>query len=176
MLRLILCFTFLMSFFQFNYAQIVSKELVKQIIEDSKDVSDYVKNSKMSISEVIKELKASKVDLNSDGNPEYIVFGLICGQNCSHWIYQKDGSKFIQIPFEGWSSYLSLDLLKTKTKGYRDLLGTIFLNCCEEGLETYKFNGFKYVISKCLVKTYGYTDTRGKYQTYKKPKIKQCSK
>lgn len=175
MFRLMAFLILLVIFVQYNSAQTIPRELVKQIIEDNKDVNDYVKNSKMSLSEVIKELKASKIDLNSDGNPEYIVFGLICGQNCSHWVYQKDGSKFIQIPFAGWGSYLSLEVLKTKTKGYRNLRGTIFLNCCEEGLETYTFNGFKYVVSKCLIKVFSYTDGRGKTHTYKTPKIKKCS-
>jgi hypothetical protein len=147
MFRNFLITLLLLSFAQLANAQKTPRELAQQIIKDNTDVREVVQNTQMKLGAVIKELKAQKVDLNGDGNFEYIVSGLICGQNCSHWIYQKDGTKFIQIPFNG--TFTDLKVLSNKTKGYSDLRGRVFLNCCEGALQTYKFDGFKYVPSAC---------------------------
>ncbi len=149
-------------------------ELARQLIKDDGDIANYVRNTRMSVSSAAKELKTKKVDLNEDGKVEFIVSGLICGQNCSHWIYQKDRNKYIQIPFS--ETLISLDALKTKTKGYRDLLGRMFLNAAEGALYTYKFDGFKYVVSSCSLEQYGYVDKAGEFHNYKIPKIKKGCK
>jgi hypothetical protein len=171
MFRSFLMISLLLIFAQLVNAQNTPRELARQLIKDNPDVREVVQNTNMTLDAVIKELNSKKVDLNGDGNLEYIVSGLICGQNCSHWIYQKDRAKFVQIPFEG--TFTDLDILPTKTKGYRDLRGRMFLNAAEGALQTFRFDGFKYVPSSCSLEIYGYTDRRGNYHTYKTPRIKK---
>lgn len=149
-----------------------SKAIVEQLLIDDVVASDLARNSGYSTGEVIKQLTVKAADLDGDGRSEFILSGLICGQNCSHWIYRQRGKSFDRIPFEG--TFLDLKVLATSTKGYRDLLGHVFLNCCEGGLQTYQFDGTEYKPTICKIEKYGYTDRRGIYRRYKKPRISDC--
>ncbi len=148
------------------------KALADQLLSDDSVASDVARNSGYSTDEVIKQLTVKATDLDGDGRPEFILAGLICGQNCSHWIYRQRGKLFERIPFEG--TFLDLKVLATSTKGYRDLLGRMFLNCCEGGLQTYQFDGREYKPTICKIEKYGYTDRRGVYRRYKYPRITDC--
>lgn len=153
-------------------AQRPTKALVDQLLTDDPVAADTARNLGYSTNEVIKQLTVRAVDLDGDGRSEFILSGLICGQNCSHWIYRQRGKSFERIPFEG--SFTDLKVLATSTKGHRDLLGSIFLNCCEGGLETYQFNGIEYKPTICRIEKYGFTDRRGRYRKYKYPKVEDC--
>src|SRR5829696_3631212 len=75
-------------------------------------------------------LEIKIVDLNSDGKKEFLVRGKnfhLCGAvgNCGFWIFEKKGSRFRRL-LSG-SDYVDISalgeqVLRTKTKGYADLL------------------------------------------------------
>ncbi|HMM80519.1 MAG TPA: hypothetical protein PKC65_10900 [Pyrinomonadaceae bacterium] len=170
--NLLALFSIAFSFSASVHGQRPTKALVDQLLRDDSNAADIVRNSGYSTSDVIKQLTAKAVDLDGDGLAEFILSGLICGQNCSHWIYRKRRNLFEQIPFEG--SFLELKVLATSTNGFRDLRASIFLNCCEGGLETYQYNGSEYKPTICKIEKYGYTDKRGVYRKYKYPRIEDC--
>lgn len=154
------------------FGQHPPRALAEQLLIDDSVASDVARNSGYSIVEVIKQLNVRAVDIDGDGRLEFILSGLICGQNCSHWIYRQRGKSFERIPFEG--SFTELKVLATSTKGHKDLLGRVFLNCCEGGLQTYQFNGTEYKPTICKIEKYGYTDSKGTYRRYKYPRVSDC--
>lgn len=153
-------------------AQRPTKALVDQLLSDDSEAANIARNSGYSTNDVIRQLTAKAIDLDGDGRSEFILSGLICGQNCSHWIYRRRGKSFERIPFEG--SFTGLKVLATSTNGHKDLRGSVFLNCCEGGLETYQFNGTGYRPTICKIEKYRFTDRRGVFRKYKYPKIDDC--
>jgi hypothetical protein len=97
------------------------------------------------------------VDLNRDGKKEILVRSTIvqfCGAvgNCAFWIFQRTGSRY-RILFEG-SDYIDRSkmgeqVLKTKTKGYYDILVKGHFTAAHTGFYYLKFDGRKYKDSKC---------------------------
>lgn len=75
MFRSLLITSLLLSFAQLANAQSTPRVLARQLIKDNADAREVVQNTKITLDEVVKQLKSKKVDLNGDGNPEYIVSG-----------------------------------------------------------------------------------------------------
>lgn len=164
---LVLCL--IVAPFTVVFSQHPTKKLAEQLLADEELASTVARNDGLSIDEVVKKIDAKSIDLNRDGKPEFILSGLICGQNCSYWIYRQEKHLFIKIPFEG--SFQNLKVLATKINGYQDLVGTRYWTCCEASLITYQFDGSGYVESICKTQLDGYTDRRSVYRRYKFPKI-----
>jgi hypothetical protein len=165
----LLIFCLIIAPFSVVFSQHPTKKLAEQLLTDDELASTVVRNDGLSIDEVVRKIKAQSIDLNRDSKPEFILSGLICGQNCSYWIYRQEKDSYLKIPFEG--SFQDLKVLATKTKGYQDLLGTRYWTCCEASLMTYQFDGSGYVETICKTQIDGYTDRRGIYRRYKFPKV-----
>lgn len=146
-----------------------SNELASQLLADDEDAATVAREERLSIEEVTQRLRLRSVDLNSDGLKDAILSGLICGQNCTYWIYRRTEKSWSIIPIE--ASAQDLKLLATKTNGHLDLLATHYWTCCEASLMTYRFDGTKYTMTSCKTQIDGYTDRRGVYRRYRTPKI-----
>jgi hypothetical protein len=109
-------------------------------------------------------LEIETVDLNSDGKREFLARGKdfpLCSPvgNCGFWIFEKKGSRFRKL-FSS-SDYVDISalgeqVLRTRTKGYADLLLRGHFSAAETGYYTYKFNGRRYVESRCRYKVPSY--------------------
>ena len=103
-----------------------------------------------------------KFDLNQDGEKEILLRGNsadLCGAvgNCGFWIFGKKGKNYRKLLSA--SDYFEVnemgDQVKTQmTSGYRDILLKAHWNSSDTVHRTYKFNGQKYIESKCLVDYY----------------------
>lgn len=104
------------------------------------------------------------VDLNNDGKTEILVRGMttpLCGGvgNCAFWIFQKSGNRF-RILFKGNDyidrSRMGGQVLRTRTKGYSDILVKGHFTAAHTGFYYLKFNGRKYRDAKCLYEVPNY--------------------
>lgn len=103
-------------------------------------------------------LEVKKVDLSFDGKAEFLVGGkgpYLCGAvgNCGFWIFEETKSRprillsasdYVDI------SELGDQVLRTRTNGYSDILLKGHFSAAETGYYTYKFDGQKYVESRCM--------------------------
>jgi hypothetical protein len=66
-------------------------------------------------------IKLSQIDLNNDGNPEYLVEAEACGcgaRTCPVWIYSKKGKALNLIA----AAEVHLQIAPGSTNGYRNLM------------------------------------------------------
>lgn len=98
------------------------------------------------------------VDLNRDGRKEILLRATaiqFCGAvgNCAFWIFERKGSRY-RILHEGSDyvdrSKMGEQVLRTKTKGYNDILVKGHFTAAHTGFYYFKFDGRKYKDSKCL--------------------------
>lgn len=170
MTRVVLIAVIVVMFPSLHYSQIrPSNGLASQLLADDEDAATVAREERLSIEEVTQRLRLRSVDLNSDGLKDAILSGLICGQNCTYWIYRRTENFWSSIPIE--ASAQDLKLLATKTNGYFDLLATHYWTCCEASLMMYRFDGTKYAMTSCKTQLDGYTDRHGVYRRYRMPKI-----
>jgi hypothetical protein len=102
-------------------------------------------------------MSVTKVDLNGDGQPEYIAEvggrdGVFCGAlaNCPRWIFRKTRGGFERIGFDGGSR--SLTPRKTTTRGYRDLRAVAGDTAVEDAVFIYKYDGREYRATDCFTR------------------------
>ena len=92
-------------------------------------------------------------DLNRDGVPEYEVQlsgTCACGMvNCSIYVYRKTAEGFEAILDE--ASGLGVEVLKTSSNGYSDLLVEARDTAATRAETTYKFNGKQYREAKTMI-------------------------
>jgi len=99
-----------------------------------------------------------QIDLNRDGRKEILVRGAtvpLCGGvgNCSFWIFAKYGNEYRSLLSASDyvdQSVMGNQVLKSSTKGYRDILIKGHFSAGATGFYYQKFNGRKYVESRCL--------------------------
>ncbi|CAN5655729.1 hypothetical protein BH20ACI4_BH20ACI4_03370 [soil metagenome] len=116
-------------------------------------------------------LEIQKVDLNGDGRKEFIVWGRynFCGGtgNCLLWIYEKKKGKFNQLlqssAYYGESKWFNI--LKAKTNGFTNLLLKGHFTGYETTHSYFKFDGNKYVESKCLFEIYSMNKEKPAFMT-----------
>lgn len=75
------------------------KQEIFQLIKKDAEVSAFLKDAPDKAGNLTKSLTVRKMDLNADGQPEYVAViedGVLCGAhaNCPHWIYNKKGGKY----------------------------------------------------------------------------------
>lgn len=102
-------------------------------------------------------VEITKIDLNRDTTAEFLVRGkfVLCGGtgNCAFWVFRLDGNKAKKLL--GASDYVEIyglenPVQKTRNRGYADLLLRDHASASETAYRTYKFDGEKYVESRCM--------------------------
>ncbi|HEX8708214.1 MAG TPA: hypothetical protein VF723_08235 [Pyrinomonadaceae bacterium] len=132
------------------------KELSQLIMKDKQVEEDGV-----STDAVAKGITVKKIDLNKDGQPEFIVSlqeGGLCGAhaNCPNWVFRKTGSEY-QLLLRTFGRDLLLQ--KTSTNKFRDLRSEGGDTAFEGSFVNYKFDGNEYQAKGCYTRTYA---TKGK--------------
>ncbi len=157
------------SIFAQNRKQIkVPKEIARLIMNDNETRECVQQNGG-----VDKNLKAESISLGRNSTSDVLVQGAYpctCGvQNCTHWIYRKATN--------GYELLLTIDSAvkvipkNIFTNGYRDINAEGHASALETYISTYKFDGQKYQLKGCVVRSY--LDKNGRQ--LKRPIFKKCS-
>jgi hypothetical protein len=127
----------------------------------------------LNASGVASNLVAEPIALNRDTEPELKVHGIgptICGMaNCITWVYQKVGGNYKLLLEAG--SINRIELQKSFSKGYRDIMTVMHGSAWESDLKLYKFDGNRYQLVGCFFRTYQYEDRHGTMREWKRPRI-----
>lgn len=144
----------------------VPKEIVAQLLEEGYELE-------VSAAGTASNLEAHSMELNRGGERELRVHGLgigICGAaNCVTWVYQKAGNGYRRLLDAG--SVNRIELQRSWTKGYRDLMTVLHGSAWESYLTLYRFDGERYQRDSCFFRTYQYEDRHGSLREWKRPKI-----
>lgn len=124
----------------------VSKEvrakLFKQVVADYSEVRECVEHAEAAE----ENMDVEAIDLNRDGVSEYKVElsgTCMCGMvNCSIYLYRQTATGYESILDE--AAGYGLDLLKTSTNGYADVLVDARYNAAALSRTIYKFDGKQY--------------------------------
>lgn len=147
----------------------VPKEIVQQLIKDE-ELKELIQLRPDGSAE---NLVAKPIDLNRDGKPELEVHGVglgMCGAaNCATWIYHKAANRY-QMLLDA-SSIQRVELQKTFTNGYRDIITSMHGSAWDSDLTLYKFDGKQYQRVGCFFRTYRYKDKLGNFRESKRPRI-----
>jgi hypothetical protein len=138
-------------------------ELTQLILKD-KDVQEVIQQNGASADAVTKGISVKKVDLNKDGQPEYIAVleeQVMCGAhaNCPNWVYRKAGGDY-QLLLSTHGQQLLLE--KTSTNNFRDLRSEGSDSAFENSVVIYKFDGNKYQAKNCYSRVYAAKGKRAK--------------
>ena len=103
-------------------------------------------------------VEIEKVDLNFDGSAEFLVRGkgpYLCSAvgNCGFWIFEETKSRPRTLLSASDNSDISQpgdQVSRARTRGYSDILLKGHFSAAETGYYTYKFDGQKYVESRCM--------------------------
>lgn len=103
---------------------------------------------------------AEAVDLNQDGKPELLITladvddaRMLCGaHNCPLWVYRRTSQGY-QLLLEAWSDS-DIEVLKTSTRGYRNIKIRQHESAVEHDVIIYKFDGRRYRPRECVTETY----------------------
>lgn len=128
------------------------KAALTQLILTDKQVQE----DGVSADAVTKGITVKKIDLNKDGQPEFIVVlgeEMICGAhaNCPTWVYRKAGGEY-QLLLRTFGQQLLLE--KSSTNSFRDLRSEGASSAFETDFSIYKFDGNKYQAKACYSRTY----------------------
>jgi len=138
---------------QHDDKQEVRAKLFNQVLSDFKDVRECLEQEEGGLRKAQEDMNVEEHDLNRDGVNEYEVElsgPCTCGMvNCSIYIYRKTGQGFESILDD--AAGFSVELLKTSTNGYRDLLVTARDTAATQGQMTYKFDGKQYREAKNML-------------------------
>jgi hypothetical protein len=141
-----LLFTVFANAQQHNDRQELRAKLFNQVLSDFKDLRECMEQDEAELRKAQENMTVEEVDLNSDGVKEYEVemsAPCACGMvNCSIYIYRKAGQGFESILDD--AAGLGMELLKTSTNGYRDLLVTARDTAATRAETVYKFDGKRY--------------------------------
>ena len=147
------------------------KDLFQLISKNDATIVDAIKEGSLTAANLAKDMNVKKVDLNKDGQPEYLVViqdAYLCGAhgNCTNRVYRKSGNQYQEV-LVGSGEMLTLE--KTSSNKFRDLRleGS---NTAFEGSGTvFKFDGHTYKASECYTVT---SDGNGKKGKMKKTVVK----
>ena len=140
------------------------KDLFQLVSKNDAMIADAIKDGTLKASNLAKGMSVKKIDLNKDGQPEYIVVienGYLCGAhgNCTNRVYRKTGSEYQQLLAENGEI---LTLEKTSTNEFRDLRLEGSNTAFESSGTVYKFDGNTYKESECYTITFTEKDKKGK--------------
>lgn len=129
------------------------KEFVKLLAEFANSPAETEELARSSA----QTMDVKKVDLNGDGQPEYIAEvggegGIFCGAlaNCPRWIYRRTRGGFERIGYDDGSRRLTPR--KTSTRGYRDLRALAGSTAIEDAIVIYKYDGSEYRAADCFTR------------------------
>jgi len=138
---------------QHNDGQALRTKLFNQVLSDFKDIRECMEQEEGGLRTAQENMSVEELDLNNDGVKEYEVEmsgPCVCGMvNCSIYVYRKTGQGFESIMDD--ASGFGVELLKTSTNGYRDLLVTARDTAATQSQITYKFDGKQYREAKNML-------------------------
>jgi hypothetical protein len=131
----------------------VRGKLFKQVMADITELRQCIDQEEGGARAAEEGTTVEEVDLNRDGVPEYEV-GLsstcACGMvNCSIYLYRQSARGY-ELILDGASGF-GLDVLRTSTNGYADVLVTARDNAATQSQTTYKFDGKQYRESRSII-------------------------
>ena len=128
-------------------------QLFKQVLADFPDLRECLEQGEGGIRAAQENMSVEARDLNRDGVPEYEVQlsgACACGAvNCSIYIYRKTAQGFETILDE--ASGLGVEVLKTSSNGYSDLLVEARDTAATRAETVYKFDGKQYREAKTTI-------------------------
>ncbi|HEY0367263.1 MAG TPA: hypothetical protein VGC73_12395, partial [Pyrinomonadaceae bacterium] len=131
---------------QHDDKQELRAKLFHQVLNDFKDLRECMEQEEDGLRKAQENVTIEELDLNGDGVNEYEVEmsgPCACGMvNCSIYIYRKAGQGFEAILDD--AAGLGVELLKTSTNAYRDLLVTARDTAATQDETVYKFDGKRY--------------------------------
>jgi hypothetical protein len=116
------------------------RALVRALFADLDEQEDFKING---IESLAAGTTVERPDLDGDGVGEWLVKATrFCGSNCQHWIYRRlpDG-RFQQVYAGGG---VTLDVLPARSRGWRSLIATWHMSCCETIYTLSQFDGRRY--------------------------------
>lgn len=127
-----------------------------QLIKQDDEVVEFLAGDPSKGDGLVKSLDVSKVDLNGDGRPEYVVVlgeDGICGAlgNCPQWIYRKNGARYELLLR---TRARSIVLEKSSTRGYRDLRASSGDTAIRDEYEVIKYDGRRYRATDCFTRDF----------------------
>jgi hypothetical protein len=148
-----LLFAVVVSAQQHDDKQELRAKLFNQVLAEFKDLRECMEQEEGGLRKAQENMTVEELDLNNDGVKEYEVEmsgPCACGMvNCSIYIYRKAGQGFESILDD--AAGLGVELLKTSTHGYRDLLVTARDTAATQSQTTYKFDGKQYRDAKNML-------------------------
>jgi len=121
-------------------------KLFNQVLSDYKELRECLEKEEGGLPKAQENMGVEEMDLNRDRVNEYeveISGPCSCGMvNCSIYVYRKNGQGFESI-LDDAAGY-GVEMLKTSTNGYRDLLVTARDTAATQSQMTYKFDGKQY--------------------------------
>lgn len=136
-------------------------DLVQLISKNDEMVKSALSDGGVTAANLAKKMSLKKIDLNKDGQPEYIVLLMdtyFCGAhgNCPNWVYRKTGGEY-QLLLTASGETLTLE--KTSTNKFRDLRSEGSNSAFEGSGTVFKFDGNTYKEGECYTVT---SDGKGK--------------
>jgi hypothetical protein len=140
------------------------KDLFQLVSKNDAMIADTIKDGTLKAANLAKGMSVKKIDLNKDGQPEYIVVienVYLCGAhgNCTNRVYRKTGSKYQELLAENGEM---LTFEKTSTNKFRDLRLEGSNTAFESSGRVFKFDGNTYKASECYTVTSDGTGKKGK--------------
>ncbi|MDT4954715.1 MAG: hypothetical protein QOJ02_2853 [Acidobacteriota bacterium] len=138
-------------------ATVKEKAALTQLVLQDKEVKEAMTGEGgLSVDDITKGIIVKKIDLNKDGQPEYLVtleVGYFCGAhaNCPDWVYRKTGGEY-QLLLRTFGQQLLLQ--RTSTNSFRDLRSEGASSAFETDFSIYKFDGNKYQAKACYSRIY----------------------
>ena len=124
----------------------VRSQLFKQVLTDFPDLRECIEQEEGGVRTAQENLSVEARDLNHDGVPEYelqMSGACACGMvNCSIYIYRKTAQGFEAILDD--ASGMGVEVLKTSSNGYSDLLVEARDTAATRDETIYKFDGKQY--------------------------------
>jgi hypothetical protein len=131
---------------QHDDKQELRAKLFNQVLSDFKDLRECMQQDEGGLRKAQEKMTIEEVDLNRDGVNEYQVEmsgPCACGMvNCSIYMYRKTGQGFESILDD--AAGFGVELLKTSSNGYRDLLVTARDTAATQAETIYRFDGKRY--------------------------------
>lgn len=130
-----------------------------------------------SINNIARRLSIQRFDIAGSRNPAYVVTGIHCGNvNCPIFLFRTEGRRYIQIPIDDDASGVP-SVLESQKNGFRDI--KVHIHGGADGFQevVYRFSGRVYKPEICEEWSNGYTNSRGYFVRYPKPKLtsrKRC--
>lgn len=134
----------------------VDAALIQLVLQDKEVQEAMTGDAGLSVDDITKGIMVKKIDLNKDGQPEYLVTleeEHLCGAhaNCPAWVYRKTGGEY-QLLLRTFGQQLLLE--RASTNSFRDLRSEGSSSAFETDFSIYKFDGNKYLAKACYSRTY----------------------